>query len=160
MFWCRCPVRESSAAARVRRVRPELVVPKEGRARFCGHMAAQGGVPILEKVSRLLSRQNGKPVLKPNRPLVLRDAVANRKLRKGGKSAERDRGAGLGVRTSTRVTDHSLSSAPVSLAPACCFCVSHPSCLCLQRPPASRRCPCSWPAGSRTTLWTACAPAR
>uniref|UniRef100_UPI0037E7B40E small ribosomal subunit protein mS37 n=1 Tax=Semicossyphus pulcher TaxID=241346 RepID=UPI0037E7B40E len=47
-------------------------------------MAAQtGGVLIQEKVSRLLSRQNGKPVLKPNRTLVLRDAVANRKLKKG-----------------------------------------------------------------------------
>ncbi|XP_031179920.1 coiled-coil-helix-coiled-coil-helix domain-containing protein 1 [Sander lucioperca] len=46
-------------------------------------MAAQGGVLFQEKVSRLLSRQNGKPALKPNRPLVLRDAVANRKLKKG-----------------------------------------------------------------------------
>lgn len=26
-----------------------------------------------------------------------------------------------------------------------------------QRPPASHRCHCSWPVGSRTTLWTACA---
>ncbi|KAM9344540.1 small ribosomal subunit protein mS37 [Symphorus nematophorus] len=46
-------------------------------------MAAQGGIAFQEKVSRLLSRQNGKPVLKPNRPLVLRDAVANRKIKKG-----------------------------------------------------------------------------
>ncbi|KAF1376146.1 hypothetical protein PFLUV_G00227680 [Perca fluviatilis] len=46
-------------------------------------MAAQGGVVFQEKVSRLLSRQDGKPALKPNRPLVLRDAVANRKLKKG-----------------------------------------------------------------------------
>lgn len=48
-------------------------------------MAAQGGSVFLEKVSRLLSRENGKPVLKPNRALVLRDAVANRKLKKGGR---------------------------------------------------------------------------
>ncbi|XP_078129661.1 small ribosomal subunit protein mS37 [Sander vitreus] len=46
-------------------------------------MAAQGGILFQEKVSRLLSRENGKPALKPNRPLVLRDAVANRKLKKG-----------------------------------------------------------------------------
>ncbi|XP_034538418.1 coiled-coil-helix-coiled-coil-helix domain-containing protein 1 [Notolabrus celidotus] len=46
-------------------------------------MAAQAGVPIQEKVSRLLSRQNGKPVLKPNRALVLKDSVANRKPKKG-----------------------------------------------------------------------------
>ncbi|XP_034465394.1 coiled-coil-helix-coiled-coil-helix domain-containing protein 1 [Hippoglossus hippoglossus] len=46
-------------------------------------MAAQGAVQIQEKVSRLLSRHNGKPVLKPNRTLSLRDAVANRKLQKG-----------------------------------------------------------------------------
>lgn len=48
-------------------------------------MAAQGGSVFLEKVSRLLSRENGKPVIKPNRALVLRDAVANRKLKKGGR---------------------------------------------------------------------------
>lgn len=46
-------------------------------------MAAQGGSLFQEKVNRLLSRQNGKPVLKPNRTLALRDAVANRKLKKG-----------------------------------------------------------------------------
>ncbi|XP_041803701.1 coiled-coil-helix-coiled-coil-helix domain-containing protein 1 [Chelmon rostratus] len=46
-------------------------------------MAAQGGDLFQEKISRLLSRQNGKPVLKPNRTLALRDAVANRKLKKG-----------------------------------------------------------------------------
>ncbi|KAM9726490.1 small ribosomal subunit protein mS37 isoform 1-T9 [Menidia menidia] len=46
-------------------------------------MAAQGGTAFQEKVSRLLSRNNGKPVLKPNRSLVLRDAVANRKPKKG-----------------------------------------------------------------------------
>lgn len=48
-------------------------------------MASNVGIEFLEKVSRLLSRQNKKPVLKPNRPLVLKDAVANRKLQKGGK---------------------------------------------------------------------------
>ncbi|KAK2848613.1 hypothetical protein Q5P01_008447 [Channa striata] len=46
-------------------------------------MAAQGGVVFQEKVARLISRRDGKPVLKPNRPLVLRDAVANRKLKRG-----------------------------------------------------------------------------
>ncbi|XP_007575591.1 PREDICTED: coiled-coil-helix-coiled-coil-helix domain-containing protein 1 [Poecilia mexicana] len=46
-------------------------------------MAAQGGVLFQEKVSRLLSRENGKPVLKPNRPLILKDSVGNRKPRKG-----------------------------------------------------------------------------
>ncbi|XP_026209448.1 coiled-coil-helix-coiled-coil-helix domain-containing protein 1 isoform X1 [Anabas testudineus] len=47
-------------------------------------MAAQGGgVLFQEKVSRLLSKRDGKAVLKPNRPLALRDAVANRKLKKG-----------------------------------------------------------------------------
>ncbi|TKS85176.1 Coiled-coil-helix-coiled-coil-helix domain-containing protein 1 [Collichthys lucidus] len=46
-------------------------------------MAAQGGVLFQEKVSRMLSRRDGKPVLKPNRSLSLRDAVANRKMRKG-----------------------------------------------------------------------------
>ncbi|XP_026209449.1 coiled-coil-helix-coiled-coil-helix domain-containing protein 1 isoform X2 [Anabas testudineus] len=52
-------------------------------------MAAQGGgVLFQEKVSRLLSKRDGKAVLKPNRPLALRDAVANRKLKKGGETAE------------------------------------------------------------------------
>ncbi|XP_056291542.1 coiled-coil-helix-coiled-coil-helix domain-containing protein 1 [Pseudoliparis swirei] len=46
-------------------------------------MAAQGGILFQEKVSRMLSRRDGKPVLKPNRPLVLKDQVANRKLKKG-----------------------------------------------------------------------------
>uniref|UniRef100_A0A3Q2T7B5 Coiled-coil-helix-coiled-coil-helix domain containing 1 n=1 Tax=Fundulus heteroclitus TaxID=8078 RepID=A0A3Q2T7B5_FUNHE len=46
-------------------------------------MAAQGGAPFLEKVNKLLCRQNGKPVLKPNRPLVLKECVANRKPKKG-----------------------------------------------------------------------------
>ncbi|KAL3972514.1 cubilin [Sarotherodon galilaeus] len=46
-------------------------------------MATQGGIVFQEKVSRLLRGQNGKPVLKPNRALVLKDAVANRKPKKG-----------------------------------------------------------------------------
>ncbi|XP_072292895.1 small ribosomal subunit protein mS37 [Eucyclogobius newberryi] len=44
---------------------------------------ANPSVRIQEKVSRLLSRENGKPVLRPNRPLSLKDTVANRKLHKG-----------------------------------------------------------------------------
>ncbi|XP_028325083.1 small ribosomal subunit protein mS37 [Gouania willdenowi] len=46
-------------------------------------MAGQGGPAFLEKVARLLSRQEGKPVLKPNRRLVLKDWVANRRPKKG-----------------------------------------------------------------------------
>lgn len=46
-------------------------------------MAAQGSVGFLEKVSQQMSRQNGKPILKPNKPLALRDVVANRKPKKG-----------------------------------------------------------------------------
>ncbi|XP_026164580.1 small ribosomal subunit protein mS37 [Mastacembelus armatus] len=46
-------------------------------------MAAQGGILFQEKVSRLLSRKDGKAVLRPNRPLCLKDAVANRKAKKG-----------------------------------------------------------------------------
>ncbi|KAM8737983.1 small ribosomal subunit protein mS37 [Acanthopagrus schlegelii] len=46
-------------------------------------MAAQGGIQFQEKVRKLLSRQNGKPVLKPNRTLALKDTVSNRKLKKG-----------------------------------------------------------------------------
>lgn len=38
---------------------------------------------IHEKVSKLLSKTNGKPVLKPNRALVLKDKVGNRKPKKG-----------------------------------------------------------------------------
>ncbi|XP_076018056.1 small ribosomal subunit protein mS37 [Genypterus blacodes] len=45
-------------------------------------MAAQGGTAYLEKVRKLLSRERGKPVLKPKRPLVLKDNVANRKPQK------------------------------------------------------------------------------
>ncbi|XP_053731546.1 coiled-coil-helix-coiled-coil-helix domain-containing protein 1 [Synchiropus splendidus] len=47
-------------------------------------MAGQGGLLFQQKVSRMLSGQNGrKPVLKPNRPLVLKDSVASRKPKKG-----------------------------------------------------------------------------
>ncbi|XP_036403235.1 coiled-coil-helix-coiled-coil-helix domain-containing protein 1 [Megalops cyprinoides] len=45
-------------------------------------MALQG-TALQQKVSRLLSRQMGKPALKPNKPLALRDEVANRKPSKG-----------------------------------------------------------------------------
>ncbi|XP_029525355.1 small ribosomal subunit protein mS37-like isoform X2 [Oncorhynchus nerka] len=46
-------------------------------------MAMQGGTALQEKVSRMLSRKHKKPVLKPNKPLVLKDEVANRKIKKG-----------------------------------------------------------------------------
>uniref|UniRef100_A0A4W5L0V3 Coiled-coil-helix-coiled-coil-helix domain containing 1 n=1 Tax=Hucho hucho TaxID=62062 RepID=A0A4W5L0V3_9TELE len=46
-------------------------------------MAMQGGTALQEKVSRMLSRKQKKPVLKPNKPLVLKDEVANRKIKKG-----------------------------------------------------------------------------
>ncbi|XP_077585071.1 small ribosomal subunit protein mS37 [Stigmatopora nigra] len=46
-------------------------------------MAVQGGQLFQEKVSRLLSKQNGKPVLKPNKALVLKDRVTSRKPKKG-----------------------------------------------------------------------------
>ncbi|XP_017284825.1 coiled-coil-helix-coiled-coil-helix domain-containing protein 1 [Kryptolebias marmoratus] len=46
-------------------------------------MASPGTVQFQEKVRRMLSKQNGKPVLKPNRALALKDTVANRKLYKG-----------------------------------------------------------------------------
>ncbi|XP_053547976.1 coiled-coil-helix-coiled-coil-helix domain-containing protein 1 [Bombina bombina] len=45
-------------------------------------MASQGGC-INSKVAKLLSRRNGKPVLKPNKPLVLANTVANRKPKLG-----------------------------------------------------------------------------
>lgn len=45
-------------------------------------MAAQGGVAFQEKVSRMLSGHNGKPVLKPNRALALKDNVSNRNPKK------------------------------------------------------------------------------
>ncbi|XP_066549363.1 small ribosomal subunit protein mS37 [Amia ocellicauda] len=35
------------------------------------------------KVSRLLSKEMGKPVLKANKPLALKNEVANRKMKKG-----------------------------------------------------------------------------
>ncbi|KAJ8014143.1 hypothetical protein DPEC_G00037190 [Dallia pectoralis] len=46
-------------------------------------MAMQGGTALHEKVSRMLSRNHKKPLLKPNKPLVLKDEVANRKIKKG-----------------------------------------------------------------------------
>uniref|UniRef100_A0AAQ6A490 CHCH domain-containing protein n=1 Tax=Amphiprion ocellaris TaxID=80972 RepID=A0AAQ6A490_AMPOC len=51
-------------------------------------MAAQGGVAFQEKVSRLVSRQNGKPVLKPSRALALGDTVSNRNPKKRGEQGE------------------------------------------------------------------------
>ncbi|XP_016093559.1 coiled-coil-helix-coiled-coil-helix domain-containing protein 1-like isoform X2 [Sinocyclocheilus grahami] len=41
------------------------------------------GSVIQEKVAKLLSRQNGKPVLRPIKPLALKNDVASRKLKKG-----------------------------------------------------------------------------
>ncbi|KAG5266641.1 hypothetical protein AALO_G00234510 [Alosa alosa] len=46
-------------------------------------MASKSVTALEEKVNQLLSRTNGKPVLKPNKPLVLKDEVANRKMRRG-----------------------------------------------------------------------------
>ncbi|XP_062850837.1 coiled-coil-helix-coiled-coil-helix domain-containing protein 1 [Trichomycterus rosablanca] len=46
-------------------------------------MAVQNGCVIQEKVARLLSRQFGRPVLKPNKALILKNEVANRKLKRG-----------------------------------------------------------------------------
>lgn len=46
----------------------------------------QSGCVIQEKVARLLSKERGKPVLKPNKPLALKNEVANRKPKKGGKN--------------------------------------------------------------------------
>ncbi|XP_041755124.1 coiled-coil-helix-coiled-coil-helix domain-containing protein 1-like [Coregonus clupeaformis] len=46
-------------------------------------MAMQGGTALQEKVSRMLSRKQKRPVLKPNKPLALKDEVANRKMKKG-----------------------------------------------------------------------------
>ncbi|XP_018621699.1 small ribosomal subunit protein mS37 [Scleropages formosus] len=45
-------------------------------------MASQG-VALQQKLGRMLSKSVGKPVLKPNKPLALKDEVANRKLKKG-----------------------------------------------------------------------------
>ncbi|XP_043112257.1 coiled-coil-helix-coiled-coil-helix domain-containing protein 1 [Puntigrus tetrazona] len=41
------------------------------------------GSAIQEKVARLLNRQNGRPALKPNKPLALKNEVASRRPRKG-----------------------------------------------------------------------------
>lgn len=104
-------------------------------------MAANGGIAFQEKVSRLLSREHGKPVIKPNRRLALKDAVANRKPKKGGKT-----------RTFDWVHD------PKSFWPnvhkafngmRLSFCSS------LQRQLVLQRCQWWWPAGSGTTLLTA-----
>ncbi|XP_039623989.1 coiled-coil-helix-coiled-coil-helix domain-containing protein 1 [Polypterus senegalus] len=47
-------------------------------------MAAQGGSSrVFDKVANLLNRENKKPVLKPNKPLVLQDRVAERRPRRG-----------------------------------------------------------------------------
>ncbi|KAL2082963.1 hypothetical protein ACEWY4_020736 [Coilia grayii] len=46
-------------------------------------MSSKSVTDVSEKLARLLSRENGRPVLKPNKPLVLKDEVANRKMRKG-----------------------------------------------------------------------------
>lgn len=43
----------------------------------------QGGTAFHQKVSRMLSRQEKKPILKPNKPLALKDEVASRKMKKG-----------------------------------------------------------------------------
>ena len=48
-------------------------------------MAYKSATALQEKVNRLMSRTAGKPVLKPNKPLVLKGEVANRKMRRGGK---------------------------------------------------------------------------
>jgi len=42
-----------------------------------------GGIALQEKVARLVSKHQKRPVLKPNRPLYLKDHVANRKPKKG-----------------------------------------------------------------------------
>ncbi|XP_023863187.1 small ribosomal subunit protein mS37-like [Salvelinus sp. IW2-2015] len=46
-------------------------------------MAMQGGTALQEEVIRMLSRKQKKLVLKPNKPLSLKDEVANRKIKKG-----------------------------------------------------------------------------
>nr|XP_055026847.1 coiled-coil-helix-coiled-coil-helix domain-containing protein 1 [Misgurnus anguillicaudatus] len=46
-------------------------------------MAMQSGSVIQEKVAKLLNRQHGRPVLRPIKPLALKNEVANRRLRKG-----------------------------------------------------------------------------
>ncbi|KAM3913823.1 small ribosomal subunit protein mS37 [Leptodactylus fuscus] len=45
-------------------------------------MASQGNL-LNEKVAKLMSRRNGKPVLQPRRPLALADTVANRRYKVG-----------------------------------------------------------------------------
>ncbi|XP_055774243.1 coiled-coil-helix-coiled-coil-helix domain-containing protein 1-like [Salvelinus fontinalis] len=46
-------------------------------------MAMQGGTALQEEVIRMLSRKQKKLALKPNKPLSLKDEVANRKIKKG-----------------------------------------------------------------------------
>ncbi|KAL1263084.1 hypothetical protein QQF64_005823 [Cirrhinus molitorella] len=41
------------------------------------------GFVIQDKVAKLLSRQNGKPVLRPIKPLALKNEVASRRMKKG-----------------------------------------------------------------------------
>nr|XP_023677327.1 coiled-coil-helix-coiled-coil-helix domain-containing protein 1 isoform X1 [Paramormyrops kingsleyae] len=45
-------------------------------------MSSQG-IALQQKLSLMLSKTVGKPVLKPNKPLALKDEVANRKMKKG-----------------------------------------------------------------------------
>lgn len=46
-------------------------------------MAMPSGTAFQRKVSQMLNRRHQKPVLKPNKPLALRDEVGNRKIKKG-----------------------------------------------------------------------------
>lgn len=47
-------------------------------------MAVQaGGVEAM--LRRMLSREGGRPILKPNKPLRLKNQVANKRLDRGGK---------------------------------------------------------------------------
>uniref|UniRef100_A0A4W3GZV4 Coiled-coil-helix-coiled-coil-helix domain containing 1 n=1 Tax=Callorhinchus milii TaxID=7868 RepID=A0A4W3GZV4_CALMI len=59
-------------------------------------MSSSGG-NINAKVSRLLSRSRGRPVLKPNKPLVLANRVANRRLGLGGSEESKSQGGQLGT---------------------------------------------------------------
>ncbi|XP_037544173.1 coiled-coil-helix-coiled-coil-helix domain-containing protein 1 [Nematolebias whitei] len=45
---------------------------------------ANGTIQFQEKVNRMLSKEHGKPVLRPNKMLALKDTVGNRKLKQGG----------------------------------------------------------------------------
>uniref|UniRef100_A0A3Q1FYC7 Uncharacterized protein n=1 Tax=Acanthochromis polyacanthus TaxID=80966 RepID=A0A3Q1FYC7_9TELE len=74
-------------------------------------MATQGGVAFQEKVSRLLSRQNGKPVLKPSRALALGDSVSNRNLKNRDQTNRSDYSGRLRCRARTNHTNGSEYSA-------------------------------------------------